>query len=100
MTDPQDPLPEPSFFWRRTLTFGSVSACLLLVWRLTYVIPENDALGLCQALLLFSALMVVLYAAGASAGEISALLATLKLRLRGPWSEPAPEASPTASEQD
>jgi hypothetical protein len=84
VTDLQDPLPEASFFYRRLLTFGSVAACLLLVWRLTYVIPENDALGLCQALLLFSALMVVLYAAGASAGEIFGLLANLKLRLRGP----------------
>lgn len=84
MINLQDPLPEASFLYRRLLTFGTVSACLLLIWRLTYVIPANDALGLCQALLLFAALMVVLYAAGASAGEISSLLANLKLRLRGP----------------
>ena len=84
MIDAQDPLPEPSFKWRRWLTFAGVAACLVLIWRLTYVVPANDALALCQALLLFSALLVVLYMAGASAAEISGLLANLRLRLRKP----------------
>ena len=84
MTDPQDPLPEPSFKWRRLMAFAVVAACLALVWRLTYLIPAGDVLALAQAILCFAALMLLLWAGGASAADISGILANLKLRLRGP----------------
>lgn len=84
MTDLQDPLPEPSFKWRRLMAFFVVAACLGLVWRLTYLIPTNDALGAIHAVLMFAALMLLLWAGGASAADISTILANLKLRLRGP----------------
>lgn len=84
MIDLQDPLPEPSFKWRRLMAFAVVAACLALVWRLTYLIPAGDVLALAQAILLFAALMLLLWAGGASAADISGILANLKLRLRGP----------------
>jgi hypothetical protein len=84
MTDPQDPLPEPSFKWRRLMAFAVVAASLALVWRLTYLVPANDALGAIHAVLAFAALMLLLWAGGASAADISGILANLKLRLRGP----------------
>jgi len=94
MIDPQDPLPEPSFTWRRWMAFAVVAASLALVWRLTYIIPTNDALGAIHAVLAFAALMLLLWAGGASAADISGILANLKLRLRGP--RPAdPEAVQT-----
>lgn len=84
MIDPQDPLPEPSFKWRRLMAFAVVAASLALVWRLTYLIPAGDVLALCQAILAFAALMLLLWAGGASAADISGILANLRLRLRGP----------------
>ena len=91
MTDPQDPLPEPSFKWRRLMAFAVVAASLALVWRLTYIVPANDALGAIHAVLAFASLMLLLWAGGASAADISGILANLKLRLRGP----RPAAPPT-----
>lgn len=96
MTDLQDPLPEPSFKWRRLMAFTVVAACLGLVWRLTYLIPENDALGAIHAILAFAALMLLLWAGGASAADISGILANLKLRLRGP----RPAEPPTVQTTD
>jgi hypothetical protein len=84
MIDPQDPLPEPSFRFRRIMAFAVVGGSLGLVWRLTYLIPAGDVLALAQAILLFAALMLLLWAGGASAADISSILANLKLRLRGP----------------
>lgn len=84
MTDPDNPLPEPGFLWRRLMAFAVVAASLGLVWRLTYLIPSGDVLALAQAILLFAALMLLLWAGGASAADLSGILANLKLRLRGP----------------
>jgi len=95
MTDPQDPLPEPSFKWRRLMAFAVVAASLALVWRLTYLVPANDALGAIHAVLAFAALMLLLWAGGASAADISGILANLKLRLRGP----RPAEPPTVQTQ-
>ena len=95
MTDLQDPLPEPSFRWRRLMAFAVVAASLGLVWRLTYLVPANDALGAIHAVLLFAALMLLLWAGGASAADISGILANLKLRLRGP----RPAEPPTVQTQ-
>ena len=84
MIDPDNPLPEPGFLWRRLMAFAVVAASLGLVWRLTYLVPANDALGAIHAVLAFAALMLLLWAGGASAADISGILANLKLRLRGP----------------
>ncbi len=84
MIDPDNPLPEPGFLWRRMMAFAVVAASLGLVWRLTYLIPAGDVLALAQAILLFAAMMLLLWAGGASAADISGILANLKLRLRGP----------------
>jgi hypothetical protein len=65
MIDLQDPLPEPGFLWRRLMAFAVVAASLGLVWRLTYLIPAGDVLALAQAILLFAALMLLLWARGA-----------------------------------
>lgn len=95
MTDPQDPLPEAKFVYRRIMAFAVVASCLALVWRLTYLIPVNDALGAIHAVLMFAALMLLLWAGGASAADISGILANLKLRLRGP----RPAEPPTVQTQ-
>lgn len=82
--DPQDPLPDPSFPWRRALTFlASVG-----LWGLLYLViarlPAGDVLAYARGVMLLLALVWLLYFAGASAADITRLLATLKLRLRGP----------------
>lgn len=85
--DPQDPLPDPSFPWRRALAFLATIGLWILLDRLIVHLPPTDVLSYARGLMLLTALVWLLYFGGASAADITRMLATLKLRLRGPRDE-------------
>lgn len=79
MPDPQDPLPEPGFSWRRWLTFGVTMAIIALFWFLTWKLPASDLLAFSQGLMLLLALIWLLYMGGASATDVSRIIASASL---------------------
>lgn len=79
--DPDNPLPEASFPWRRTVTIGA-SICLLgLNYLALERLPPRDLLAFTQGNLVLQLVVWLLYFGGASAEEITRLVATLRLRL-------------------
>jgi hypothetical protein len=74
MTDPDNPLPEPSFHWRRWVTIGYVVATTILlaliVWKLTEGGPLRD---IALALIGSQAFFALMYMGGASASPVSSL---------------------------
>lgn len=87
--DPQDPLPEASFFWRRLLTFLASAVLMWLLWLALHLLPTGDVLAFARGLMVLLALVWIVYFGGASATDIAGLLAVLKLRLRGPRTDDA-----------
>jgi hypothetical protein len=79
MTDQQDPLPEPSFHWRRWVTIGYVSVTLILlaaiVWKLSDGGPLRD---IALALIGSQAFFALLYMGGASAADLARIIASWK----------------------
>lgn len=97
--DPQDPLPDSSFTWRRVWTYGLTLGLWGFAMYGMHRLPDDDVLPAIKygfALIGFAGL---LYMGGASAKEITGLLATLKLRLRGPRPEVDPTPSAAQEEQ-
>lgn len=79
--DPDNPLPEASFPWRRTITIGA-SICLLGSNYLALErLPPADLLAFTQGNLVLQLMVWLFYFGGASAEEITRLVATLRLRL-------------------
>jgi len=79
MTDNQDPLPEPSFHWRRWVTIGYVTVTLALlawvIWKLTDGGPLRD---IALALIGSQAFFALLYMGGASAADLARIIASWK----------------------
>jgi hypothetical protein len=79
MIDQQDPLPEPSFHWRRWVTIGYVSVTLILlagiVWKLSDGGPLRD---IALALIGSQAFFALLYMGGASAADLARIIASWK----------------------
>jgi hypothetical protein len=79
MTDNQDPLPEPSFQWRRWVTIGYliVTAGLLvgIVCKLSAGGPLRDV---ALALIGSQAFFALMYMGGASASDIARIVASWK----------------------
>ena len=79
MTDPDNPLPEPSFHWRRWVTIGYVTVTLALlagiVWKLSDGGPLRD---IALALIASQAFFALLYMGGASAADIARIVASWK----------------------
>lgn len=79
MTDPDNPLPEPSFHWRRWVTIGYVVVTLALlagiVWKLSEGGPLRD---IALALIASQAFFAMLYMGGASAADIARIVASWK----------------------
>lgn len=68
--DPQDPLPEPRWGFRRTLIFGITFAALALIrWQFPRV-PADDLRGVIYALLGLIALLATYYLIAPSAEHI------------------------------
>jgi hypothetical protein len=74
-----DPLPEPSFHWRRWVTIGYVSVTLALlagiVWKLSDGGPLRD---IALALIGSQAFFALLYMGGASAADLARIIASWK----------------------
>lgn len=87
--DPQDPLPEGKWFWRRLIVFVSVAFTYWLLWRVVRRIEPPDLPGVAANLMLVIGVLLVLYLVAPSATQLAELLATLKLRLRGPRTDGA-----------
>ena len=79
MTNPDNPLPEPSFHWRRWVTIGYVSVTLVLlagiVWKLSDGGPLRD---IALALIASQPFFAMLYMGGASAADIARIVASWK----------------------
>ena len=79
MTEPDNPLPEPSFHWRRWVTIGYVSVTLALlagiVWKLSDGGPLRD---IALALIGSQAFFALLYMGGASAADLARIAASWK----------------------
>lgn len=79
MTVEQDPLPEPSFQWRRWVTIGYVSITLVvlagIIWKLSEGGPLRDV---ALALIASQAFFALLYMGGASASDIARIVASWK----------------------
>ena len=79
MTEPDNPLPEPSFHWRRWVTIGYVAVTLALlagiVWKLSDGGPLRD---IALALIGSQAFFAMLYMGGASAADIARIVASWK----------------------
>lgn len=70
MVDPQDPLPEPKWTWRRTLIFGlTISGLVLIAWQFPRV-PDPQVRGVIYALLGLIALLATYYLIAPSAEHI------------------------------
>lgn len=79
MTEPDNPLPEPSFHWRRWVTIGYVVSTLVLlaviVWKLSDGGPLRDV---ALALIVSQAFFALLYMGGASAADLARIAASWK----------------------
>jgi hypothetical protein len=79
VTVDQDPLPEPSFQWRRWVTIGYVSITLVIlagiIWKLSEGGPLRDV---ALALIASQAFFALLYMGGASASDIARIVASWK----------------------
>ena len=79
MSNPDNPLPEPSFHWRRWVTIGYVSVTLVLlagiVWKLSDGGPLRD---IALALIASQAFFALLYMGGASASDLARIVASWK----------------------
>ena len=79
MTNGDDPLPEPSFHWRRWVTIGYVSVTLVLlaviVWKLSDGGPLRD---IALALIGSQAFFCLMYMGGASAADLARIAASWK----------------------
>lgn len=89
--NPQDPLPEASFPWRRALTFMATIGLWLLLDRIIVHLPPTDVLSYARGVMLLLGVLWLLYFGGASSADIAQLLATLRLRLRGPRTPEPPQ---------
>lgn len=94
--DPQDPLPEGKWFWRRLIVFATVAASYWLLWSLTPRVPAADVRTVMRDLMILIGVLLLFYLVAPSANQITELLATLKLRLRGPRRDgaEAPDCDP------
>lgn len=81
--DPQDPLPEASFFWRRWLTWFIAANLMALLWGALVKLPPGQVLAFAQGVMILLSLSWFFYFGGASAADIGNLVAHVQLRLGG-----------------
>ena len=79
MTDNQDPLPEPSFHWRRWVTIGYVTSTTILLGGIVLKLTEGGPLrDVALALIGSQAFFALLYMGGASASDIARIVSSWK----------------------
>lgn len=73
--DPQDPLPEIRFTYRRLFSFGACAAVFALLWRIVDQLQGDDALGeIAKWLIGLNALVVTYYMIAPSAEQIAKII--------------------------
>lgn len=92
-TDPQDPLPEASWTWRRAFTYVLTAAILWMIWgaitRLGVAAAADPSLGipallsLCRYLLLVLVLVTTYYMLAPSAEQMVKLMQTAGMLKHG-----------------
>lgn len=94
--DPQDPLPESKWFWRRLIVFLSVATAYGLLFLVVRSALAEDMAQIARELMILLGVILLFYLVAPSANQIAELLATLKLRLRGPRRDDArpPDCDP------
>jgi hypothetical protein len=79
MTDNQDPLPEPSFLWRRWVTVGYVTSTTILLGLIILRLIEAGPLrDIALALIGSQAFFALMYMGGASASDLARIIASWK----------------------
>jgi hypothetical protein len=79
VTDNQDPLPEPSFVWRRWVTIIYVAVTLALLAGIVLKLSEGGPLrDVALALIGSQAFFALLYMGGASASDLARIAASWK----------------------
>lgn len=80
MTDLQDPLPEPTFGWRRLLTFLAVVVNSALVGAIIWKVEDARSLmWVALALVLSNVIFALLYMGGASASDLARIIKAASL---------------------
>lgn len=96
--DPQNPLPEPSFFWRRVLAIIVTVAVLLMTWHNLEALHDlkdaRDLLALSKWVLALDALVLTYYFIAPSAAELTAMVQSAKIIRGGMTLAAAPQAAP------
>ena len=79
MTDADNPLPEPSFHWRRWVTIVYVSVTLGLLAGIVLKLSDGGPLrDIALALIASQAFFALLYMGGASASDLARIVASWK----------------------
>lgn len=79
MTNADDPLPEPSFHWRRWVTIGYVISTTILLGAIVLKLTEGGPLrDIALALIGSQAFFALLYMGGASASDLARIAASWK----------------------
>jgi hypothetical protein len=79
VTNADDPLPEPSFHWRRWVTIVYVSVTLALLAGIVLKLSDGGPLrDIALALIGSQAFFALLYMGGASAADLARIIASWK----------------------
>ncbi|PZU74140.1 MAG: hypothetical protein DI531_08180 [Brevundimonas sp.] len=91
MTDPQDPLPEGQWLFRRIFTWTLTVALLGLLGWITWRMPADALQPVALWLIGLIALVVTYYLLAPSAAELARIFAELRVRL--PFNRTSGESS-------
>lgn len=76
--DPQNPLPEPSFFWRRWIAIVVTAVSLFFIWNILEALHDlghaDNLLTLAQWVIVFSGLILTYYFIAPSAAELTSMI--------------------------
>ena len=83
MSDPDNPLPEPSFRFRRILTYAVVAVNSGLTgWAIYKMDDARSLMWVALALILSNVIFALLYMGGASAADMARILKSASLLKR------------------
>lgn len=78
--DPDNPLPEPSFRFRRWLTYGAIAVNSILIgWIVFKVDDARSLMWIALALVLSNVIFALLYMGGASANDLARIVKAASL---------------------
>jgi hypothetical protein len=81
--DPQNPLPEPSFFWRRVITMVLSFGLLALAWLNAYHLHDlgvsDDLLTFAQWCIALNGFVLLCYFVGPSAAELVSMIQSARI---------------------